>query len=189
MSYIKSDVFIDVATQCNYEPNLIREELQKLNPSYSASNYTINSRISNYRRKGLLPLDSGNFVSLGETLKGTSTLFGSDGSIKQQWIKTDVPKQQQLDAFEAAVTAIAAKVTPAIPTTVIPTTSSDLLTVYPIGDAHVGMLAWEPETGADSDLSTIEHSLTTAMSLLVEQAPFTEEAFIIDVGELIADVI
>ena len=74
MSYIKSDVFIDVATQCNYEPNLIREELQKLNPSYSASNYTINSRISNYRRKGLLPLDSGNFVSLGEVLKGSSTL-------------------------------------------------------------------------------------------------------------------
>ena len=74
MSYIKSDVFIDVATQCNYDPNLIREELQKLNPSYAASNYTINSRISNYRRKGLLPLDSGNYVSLGEILKGTSTL-------------------------------------------------------------------------------------------------------------------
>ena len=184
MSYIKTDTFIDIANQCNFDAKVIIAHIQEhINPSYNTNTTLINNRISNYRRKGLLPLDSGNFVSLGEVLKGSSTLFDSNGAIKQQWVKTDVPKQQQLEAFEAAINSLASRVTPAQPTTFTPTTSSDLLTIYPIGDAHVGMLAWAPETGADSDLSTIEHSLTTAMSLLVNQASATDEAFIIDVGD------
>ena len=57
------------------------------------------------------------------------------------------------------------------------------MTVYPIGDAHIGLLAHAPETGADSDLTIIEHNLTSAMSMLVSQANPTQTAYIADLGD------
>ena len=57
------------------------------------------------------------------------------------------------------------------------------MAIYPIGDAHVGMLAWKPESGADNDLVTIETALTSAIAMLVQQATPSKEAFIIDVGD------
>ena len=75
MTYIKTDTFIDIASQCNFDAKAIIAHIQAhINPSYNTNTTVINNRISNYRRKGLLPLDSGNFVSLGEVLKGSSTL-------------------------------------------------------------------------------------------------------------------
>lgn len=75
MAYIKSDTFIEIAIECGYDAKSIIQKIQAdINPSFVGNVTQINNRISNYRRKGLLPLDSGNFVSLGEVLKGTSTL-------------------------------------------------------------------------------------------------------------------
>lgn len=185
MSYIKSDVFIDVATQCDFDPNLIREELQKLNPSYAASNYTINSRISNYRRKGLLPLDSGNFVSLGEVLKGSSTLFDSNGSIKQQWIKTDVPKQQFLDSFKEAIAGIAQS-TPVLPTAApisIPL-NDDLTTLYISNDCHLGALMWDKEVGQDWNIDIAKDEFYKAYDHLIEASPASKYGIVCDLGDL-----
>lgn len=185
MEYIKSDVFLQIAHECNFDAKAIIAKIQAdINPAYTASTTSVNNRISNYRRKGLLPLDSGNYVSLGEVLKGTSTLFDSDGSIKQQWVKTDVPRQQQLDAFKQAIETFSSSVPSATPSK--PLTApivDDTMAIYPIGDAHVGMLAWKPESGADNDLVTIETALTSAITMLVQQATPSKEAFIIDVGD------
>lgn len=75
MSYINTDTFLDIARQHDYDADSILATIKStLNASYSGTTTTINNRIANYRRKGLLPLDSGNFVSLGEVLKGSSTL-------------------------------------------------------------------------------------------------------------------
>lgn len=185
MEYIKSDVFLQIAHECNFDAKAIIAKIQAdINPAYTASTTSVNNRISNYRRKGLLPLDSGNYVSLGEVLKGTSTLFDSDGSIKQQWIKTDVPRQQQLDAFKQAIETFSSSVPSAIPSKPLTTPIvDDTMAIYPIGDAHVGMLAWKPESGADNDLVTIETALTSAIAMLVQQATPSKEAFIIDVGD------
>lgn len=60
---------------------------------------------------------------------------------------------------------------------------SDLMSVYTIGDAHIGMLSWAPETGEDNDLIIAETRHIKAMELLVTQSRPTKEAFIVDVGD------
>lgn len=37
------------------------------------------------------------------TVKGTSTLYGNDGQVKIQWVKTDLEKESQLEAIEVAL--------------------------------------------------------------------------------------
>ena len=74
MSYIKSNEFVELVYEAEFNLTRIAELLTERYPSYDVRPERIRNRIANYRRKGLLPLDSGNSISLGELLKGTSTL-------------------------------------------------------------------------------------------------------------------
>ena len=186
MTYIKTDTFIDIANQCNFDAKAIIAHIQEhINPNYNTNTTLINNRIANYRRKGLLPLDSGNFVSLGEVLKGSSTLFDSNGAIKQQWVKTDVPKQQQLEAFSEAVKAIASE-TPTL--SVVPQTSttfdSDLATIYISNDAHLGALMWDQETGVDWNTDIAKQTFYSAYDHLFASTPNSRIGIVVDLGDL-----
>ena len=72
--YIKSDEFIKICYETEFSIPDILKTLRDLYPTYTTRPSQIEARIANYRRKGLLPLDSGNVVSHGEILRGSSTL-------------------------------------------------------------------------------------------------------------------
>lgn len=189
--YLSQDEFIDIAKKLNYSPHAIRKHIRDtINPSYNHDLSKIADRIASYRNKGLLPLESGNKVDHGQSLRGVSTLYSDTGEIKQQWVKTDVPKTQSIEAFTSAIESLSSSLptyTPG-PPPVVATLNEDCMTIYPIGDAHIGMLAHIEESGQNNDLKLSEHRLTSAMALAVDQAYPTAEAFIIDVGGLIADL-
>lgn len=182
-TYVKTAQFIDICLEQGLDPAAVKSELKKLDPNYTVNITQIAARIANYKRRGLLPLESGNGVGVGEILKGTSTLYGPNNEIKQQWVKTDVPKQQSLDAFTKAMETLVKRVTPVIPKIDNTVTDNDLLTIYPIGDAHIGMLAWHLESGQDNDLGIATRRHIAALTKAVEKADPSEEAFIIDVGD------
>lgn len=62
--------------------------------------------------------------------------------------------------------------------------AKDLLTLYPIADAHIGMLAWGEETGEDYDTNTAIKRLVSWLGQAVEASPPSETAVILDVGDL-----
>jgi len=62
-------------------------------------------------------------------------------------------------------------------------TNADLMTVYPMGDPHIGMYCWAEETGADFDTEIATAQLTDAMRRLVKVAPKSEHALIINLGD------
>ena len=86
--YIKHNEFVRIAIECESNINLMTEYI-RTNIHPNADKKQVAQRLAHYRRKGHLPLDSGNAVSIGEVLKGTSTLYDDTGNIVQQWIKTD----------------------------------------------------------------------------------------------------
>lgn len=186
MSYINTDTFLDIARQHDYDADSILATIKAtINASYSGTTTTINNRIANYRRKGLLPLDSGNFVSLGEVLKSSSTLFDSNGAIKQQWIKTDVDKSTQLAAFSEAVSAIAQDL-PAIPELSPPTfpVVSELASLYISNDCHLGALMWDQETGADWNTELAAQTYRDAYDHLFAATPASKVGIVVDLGDL-----
>ncbi len=63
--------------------------------------------------------------------------------------------------------------------------NDDLLACYPIGDAHVGMLAWAPETGDNFDLRIAERNLLAAVKHLVDIAPPAKRALVINIGDFV----
>jgi hypothetical protein len=116
--------------------------------------------------------------------KATSTLYGPDGEVKLEWVKSDIQKDNALETYEKALNVLSESLIESRKPIKVPKVSnSDSMTVYTIGDAHVGMLAHKAETGNDNDLKTVEDDLVIAMTMLTEQSVATEEAFIIDVGD------
>jgi transposase-like protein len=62
-------------------------------------------------------------------------------------------------------------------------TSDDLKTYYPIGDAHIGMLAWGEEVGESFDLKIAEAELIECHKQLVDRSPPSRTAEICDLGD------
>lgn len=181
--YIKKDQFIEIALECNCD---IYKVVDYVLENKIAKEYTVTTarrRIQAYREKGYLPLESGNKVPEGMLAKKVSTYYDKKGKVRGQWVSAERDNTKMLQAFEYAISKVTNEIIPLDPIEPPTEIFSDTMSVYTIGDAHVGMLAWAPESGEDNDLETATFRHIKAMHMLVNQSNPTEEAFIIDVGD------
>lgn len=122
-------------------------------------------------------------VPEGYYVKGVSTLYGPEGEVKQQWVKSHAEKEERLDELLEAIRDEFAtgKRIPKIPPP--KRAEEDLMVVYPMGDPHIGMYAWAEEAGEDFDLGIATRNLVAATQMLVSVAPASEQALIVNVGD------
>lgn len=183
---VSQEDFISIAIECDLDPTKILSTLKRRFPSKEHRPSKVIKRLETFRRKGLLPLDSGNYVSVGEVLKGSSTLYDANGNIKQQWVKTDVPRQEFLEAFEEAISDIASNL-PALPT--ISNTpvlvNDDLATLYISNDIHYGAYNWGEETESDWNLDIASSTVRAAYDHLFQHSPNSKIGIIADLGDLL----
>lgn len=119
----------------------------------------------------------------GYAVKGTSTLYDADGQVKAQWVKTR-EDSESLEHLREALADLAEPFRGIAKATSGPKrTDAETMTVYPIGDAHVGMYAYAAEAGSDFDLSVAEADLCAAVDRLVAVAPASETALVVNVGD------
>jgi len=121
-------------------------------------------------------------VPVGHVLRGVSTLVGADGETKQQWIKTTAQNDER-QAWLDAIRAIGEEMPRLEPSVGPGYCDSDLLAVYPVGDPHVGALAWSEDAGADYDMRIAEDNLVGAFAHLTALAPDASEALLIFIGD------
>lgn len=120
----------------------------------------------------------------GYHVKGVSSYYGADGELRGQWVKTGADPEDRVARLLKAVEEIAEPFRGAIDPSKAPRhTSEDLLNVFPIGDPHIGMLAWAEETGEDFDIKIAEQNLVAAVDHLVAGAPLADEALVIPLGD------
>ena len=121
----------------------------------------------------------------GYVLKGASTLYDQDGVPKQQWVKSAIDPKRQEELLQEAIEALCEGVKPAKPVKAPAKTMDTLMSVYPVGDHHFGMMSWGEETGKDYDTSIAEALLIGAVDYLVDAAPASEQATLILLGDLL----
>ena len=129
--------------------------------------------------------DMNQIAAPGFRVKGTSTLY-KDGIPAIQWVKTDRDAEQQQIALQAAIQAMSEDIPRASPVKAPTDTMNNLLSCYPVGDHHFGMLAWDEETGGDNyDIKIAENLLCQATSYLVNKSPESSEALIPILGDFL----
>jgi len=73
----------------------------------------------------------------------------------------------------------------AAPAPVPASCDEDLIALYPLGDPHLGMLAWAPEVGEHFDLKIATRELLTCVKLMVDGAPRAKKAIITNLGDFL----
>jgi hypothetical protein len=117
-------------------------------------------------------------------VRGHSTLYGDDGQVKLQWVKTQLDSQKYLELVKEVIDELKRDIEPV---NVIDRTSgilkSDLLNFYTLTDIHLGMLSWGEETGADWDLNIAEATILESFRYLIDSSPAAETGFFNQLGD------
>lgn len=114
----------------------------------------------------------------------TSTMYDADGNVKLQWVKAKLSTSDAFQALQEAIQQAADEYRGVAKPVKAPARSdAELLTVYPMGDPHVGMYAWKDEAGEDFDCDIARQDLLSATSRLVQVAPGSERALIVNLGD------
>ena len=122
----------------------------------------------------------------GYALKGSSALVDErSGETVLQWYKTDRDKERQVELMQDFVRGLAEDVPRAKPKKAARKNyRSDLLPSIFIGDAHVGMYAYGPETKhSDFDSEIATRQLREAVDYLVDKMEPAKQGMLVDVGD------
>ena len=118
-------------------------------------------------------------------VKGTSTLYDDSGNVKVQWVKSKLTEESVLEAMTNALQDMA-EISEGLAPKPLPKKrriSKDELATYLIGDAHLGMYAWQEETGQDFDCEIASRDLKYAFDRLVDNAPDSDTCLIVNLGD------
>lgn len=120
----------------------------------------------------------------GWHIRGVSTLVDGTGAPVQQWIKTGRDSSTHIDQLLEALKDLPADFAGGARPVKRPQDSDrDLLVVYPLADAHIGMHSWRDETGQDYDVRIAERVHVEAVDKLVSLAPPAQDAIVVSLGD------
>jgi hypothetical protein len=120
----------------------------------------------------------------GHVLKGVSALVDKDGKEVLRWVKTreDLSVADIVETIREAFVEYEGRAE-ASPAPKVADT--DLLTLIPLADWHVGLFSWEKETGVNWDLKIAEATIGKAMDDLVDRSPASANAIVLGGGDLL----
>lgn len=117
-------------------------------------------------------------------LDRSSVMQRGDGSTVVQWSSYKQGAVEKWEAIKGAIVEhVAEYARPCAPTPTNAPTDDDRLTVYPLGDPHIGMLAWANEVGESFDLRIAERELCECMAQLVARSSATTECIVTNLGD------
>lgn len=138
-------------------------------------------------KKGYSPEhDMTHIVPEGFGVKGVSGYYDKDGNLRGQWVKSavDVETQKKLakEFIEELAESVRGKHRPTKGPDNLP---KDLLSLYGLGDAHIGMYAWADECGDDFDSEIAKRDIQAAIDYLIKAQPASEVGLLLNVGDFI----
>lgn len=117
-------------------------------------------------------------------LKRTSVMQDGTGATKVQWSSYDQAAKDRWEDIKAAVVShVAEYARPFVPADAPRATDDDLLVAYPLGDPHIGMLAWAAECTEHFDLRIAERELCACMVEMVARSPAASKAIVCNLGD------
>jgi transposase-like protein len=121
----------------------------------------------------------------GQKLKGTSTLYDKNGNERMTWVKTTADIERQREMMREAIASLSNDVKPLPPMKNKPEVITDLLSLYTITDLHLGMFAHKEEGGADWNLEIAKDLLNRWVDKAVAEAEPSEQAILLNLGDLL----
>lgn len=158
-----------------------------LNLNKSTASDTYNDVKRRAAKQGWAPdFDMSHPVPDGFIAKGISTYYNSEGKPTAQWVKSSIDSERQQEIFRAAVEVMSSEL-PRLPPVIAPQQlNADLMTLYTLTDAHIGMLATKRENmQADWNLQIAEAVIVGCFEQIIKCSPDSETAVLNQLGDLL----
>jgi len=128
-------------------------------------------------------------VPMGYSVKGVSSYYGEDGKLVGQWVKSQSDKEHALrvalDHFKLGLKDELEGLAKPVPKPKNKKHKSRMAVTI-VGDHHLGMLAWSPETGGDPwDLQIAQETLIKGVDKLMQSTGDCAVGVLLNVGDLI----
>ena len=172
----------------------LREELANgMTNKAIAEKYGMNIRNVEFRRSKLAKSGElhGNpgikkLVPDGYLVKGTSTMIDAEGNEKIRWVKTSIDNERLEVLMEKAREAFCSELPKADSVNHSGNeVNSELMTLYPIFDIHIGMMAHRHESGENYDTNTAEKLMGSYFDHAISVSPASEKAVILVGGDFL----
>jgi len=122
----------------------------------------------------------------GYVAKGVSTYYNRDGDATGQWVKASLDAARQQEIFRKAVEAMSNTLPRLDPIIAPEQFNADLMTMYTLTDAHIGMLAEKRENKeADWNLQIAEAVIVGCFEQIIKCSPDSETAVLNQLGDLL----
>lgn len=154
---------------------------------YGIAVRAVQARKARLAAKGFSPEhDMKHQVPDGFLMKGQSTLYGNDGSVKLTWVKSAIDRDRQIELIQEFIEGMKDELPRELPAD-SPTRYLDhnLANQFTITDYHMGMLAWGEESGDDWDLSIAYELLIKWFRAAIDQSPNAKVAILAQLGDFL----
>lgn len=143
---------------------------------------TLSHRVQMAHRRGLAG-SLGGPASPGFLITRKSPLFNANGEKIAEW-RREVPDDvgHSIEAIKEAFAEYEGR-SAYIPPPPLDPEGADRLTVYPIVDHHLGLLAWGQETGDDYDLSIGQALLMRTFKQVIDASPPADTGVVLSLGD------
>ena len=121
----------------------------------------------------------------GHKIKGVSTFYDQDGNPVRQWVKSQTDEQRQFEILVERIEAAQKGLPKFKPVTVPKQTDSNLLSLLTITDFHLGMYAYEAETGDDWDVSIARNVFLNSVHDMIQASPKSGVGILCQLGDFL----
>lgn len=157
-----------------------------------AEKYGMNIRNVELRRSKLAKAGDGHgnegikkLVPDGYMVKGTSTMIDAEGNEKIRWVKTSIDNERLEEIMTQAKEAFCSELPKAEVVESDKVDFDETLTLYPVFDIHIGMMAHAHEAGENYDTATAEKLMNSYFDYSISKAPNSEKAVLLIGGDFL----
>jgi hypothetical protein len=175
---VVSAVFLDGLSQY--------KTAEKFNCTRSAINDIVRAVRSKAKRQGYSPEnDWVNPVPDGHKIKGVSTFYDEEGKPVRQWVKSQTDEQRQFEILIERLESAQSNLPKFKPSKAPVETDEKLLVLATITDFHLGMYAYEAETGDDWDVGIARDVFLNAVHDMIQASPKAEVGVLCQLGDFL----
>ena len=164
----------------------IRSSAKAIGMDLRGAARAISTAKENAAKQGYSPEhDWSHAVPDGHKIKGVSTYYNEDGNVSAQWVKSQTDEQRQFEILCERLDSAIEGLKPFKPSKAPAAVNDSLLSLLTITDFHLGMYAWEAETGADWDLHIARDVFLNSISDMIIACPKSGTGMLCQLGDFL----
>ena len=118
-------------------------------------------------------------------VRGVSTYYNEEGQVKGQWVKTRMDDNKFQQIMMEAIEAMKEEIPRVSLMSPPPFGNDKILNCYVITDYHLGMLAWDEETGENWDIKIGEDLIMKWFAQAIQQSPDADTAIFAQLSDFL----